>query len=95
MLEVKNILTNQQVRDFTRVDPDYPEQLVSFANASATSYIDKKTDRNWENDNPIDQEAQECARLVVEQNFFHDDQHNFSTAIFDYIEELKIRARKP
>jgi len=94
MPETKNILTNQQVREFTRVDPDYPETLVSFASASATSYIDKKTDHQWEKDEPIDQEAQECARLVVEQSFFHDESHNFNQAIFDYIEELKLRAKE-
>jgi hypothetical protein len=93
MAEEKNILTNDEARDVLRLDGDIPDSVISFNNQVATSFVDERTGKKWESQNPIDCEAKACASLVLQQTFYHDADHDFKSGIFDYIEELKTKAR--
>jgi hypothetical protein len=92
MAEEKNILTTSEARDVLRLDGDIPDSVISFNNQVATSFVDSRSGKKWEDENSIDPEAKACASLVLQQTFYHDADHDFRSGIFDYIEELKMKA---
>lgn len=94
MADKKNILSEKEARDALRVEDNYPSSLVSFANQTATAYVDERTGFKWESEDTVDGEAKACAALVLQQNFYHDKDHDFTAGIFDYIFELQLKARE-
>lgn len=82
-----NILTNEEVKEIICVDDDFPSSKVLMLNNQATSFLDHKTNRNWEKDSPIVPLAKAAASLVIKRNF--NDDEAFDKPINDYVEDLK------
>jgi hypothetical protein len=92
-METANILTEQEARDSLRLDGDSQYSEFEANNVSATAYIDNATGAKWESKAPIDPIAKACARLYVQQDFYHDKDHDFKDQIQEYLCILLAKAR--
>jgi hypothetical protein len=89
-----NILTDKEACDALRLDDDCQTEVFAGDNASATAYIDNATGTDWEKQNPIDPLAKACAKLKLQQNFYHDADHDFQDRIVEYLCLLKAKAAR-
>ena len=92
-MEQANILTEAEARDALRLDGDCQYSVFEANNVSATAYIDNATGVKWEAKNPVDPLAKACARLCVQQDFYHDSDHDFQDRILEYLGILSAKAR--
>jgi len=93
-MEKANILSEQEARDALRLDGDCQSSEFEANNASATDYIDEATGVRWETKNPIDPTAKACARLFIQQDYYHDKDHDFQERIQEYLGILKARGKR-
>jgi hypothetical protein len=94
-MENADILTEQEARDALRLDGDCQYSVFRASNASATDYIDNATGVRWEKKNPVDPTAKAAARLFVQQDFYHDKDHDFREQIQEYLGILSAKGRRP
>lgn len=91
------ILTVDEARTILRLDGDYPEAELKAIIAEATSFVNRKTNHEWQKEYPIDPLAKSAVRYKIQELFFHDDEHQYGGTVISLCEDLRdiLRLRRP
>jgi|GEM_PF-6091243 len=90
------IINVDEAKKILRLDEDYPSDELEAIVSEATSFVDNKTQYQWERDEVVHPLAKAAARYQIQQLFYHDDEHDFSATVISYCEDLRdvLRIRR-
>lgn len=91
------IITVDEARSILHLDGDYPEEELKAIIAEATSFINRKTNNEWDKELTVDPLAKLAVRYKIQELFYHDDEHKFTDTVISLCEDLRdvIRLRRP
>ncbi len=96
MPEVKYVLTESDVRQAIYADDDFSPAMVQHYRAIATSFLFQKTGYNWENEDPIEPLAKQCAILYVRSQHFgsqsFNKEHDYNFGLVAHLTDLQTMA---
>ena len=84
-----HIITVDEARAILRLDSDYPEEELEAIIAEATSFVNRKTNHEWDRDETPDPLAKLAVRYKVQELFYHDSEHEFSATVTSVCEDLR------
>lgn len=97
-MAVKNILTNEQVREAIYQDDDFPDAELLRLSQVASSFVKRKTNYDFAQDEVIEPLAIQCAKMYVKQLYFNgdgfDERFDYSFGLTSLIIDLQSIAEE-